>query len=95
MIMFLYKQKNICVSVLSHVSLRKSTPAIGVKFLRFFTFFMYENINQEYNLLCQTLPLDLPSDFSVFVLNLSKSGNILFRKMPSGKCLLSAQDHCH
>ena len=27
------------------------------------------------------------SDFSAFVLNLSKSGDILFRKMPNGNCL--------
>ena len=51
MIVFLCKQANICVSVLLHVSLRKSTPEIGVKLLGFFTFFIYENVNQEYNLL--------------------------------------------
>ena len=37
-----------------YVSLRKSTPKIGVKFLVFFTFFInffYENINQEHYLL--------------------------------------------
>ena len=51
MIMFLCKQANICVSVSLHVSLRKSTPEIGVKFLGFFSFFIYENVNQEYNLL--------------------------------------------
>ena len=50
----LCKQENICMSTLLHVSLRKSIPEIGVKFLVFFNFFInffYENINQEHNLL--------------------------------------------
>ena len=34
----LFKQENICMSVLLHIGLRKSTPEIGVKFLLFFTF---------------------------------------------------------
>ena len=63
--------------------------------------FFYENINQEHNLLpdcafelftyayCE----NCMSGFSAFVLNLRKSGNILFRSMPNGNC--SAQHHCH
>ena len=59
---------------------------------------MYENINQEHNLLpeytfepftyvcCENC---MPG-FSAFVLNLSKSGNILFRSMPNGNCLFSS-----
>ena len=50
----LCKHANICISVLLHVSLRKSIPEIGVKFFVFFTFFInffYKNINQEHNLL--------------------------------------------
>ena len=67
----------------------------------FFTFFIYENVDQEeYNLLpdCAFGPFthvcckNCMSDFSAFVLNLRKSGNILFRKMPSGKCLGSSRD---
>ena len=50
--LWLCKQANICISILLHVSLRKRTPDIGVKFFVFFTFFInYENINQEHNLL--------------------------------------------
>ena len=49
----LCKQASICMSVLLHVSLRKSTPKIRVKLFIFFTFFIsfYENINHEHNLL--------------------------------------------
>ena len=40
MIICLCKLANICMGVLLHVSLRKSTPEIGVKFLVYFTFFI-------------------------------------------------------
>ena len=71
-----------------------STFEIGVKLLVFFTFFInffYENINQEHNLLpdCALGPFtyvcceNCMSGFSAFILNLSKSGNILFRSMPN------------
>ena len=58
----------------------------------------YENINQEHNLLsdcafevfayvcCENCCM---AGFSVFVLNLSKSGNILFRSKPNGNCLFN------
>ena len=78
--------------------LRKSAPEIGVKCLVFFTFFIsffYENINQEHNLLpdCAFGPFpcvcckNCMSGYSAFVLSLSKSDNISFRKMPNGICL--------
>ena len=79
--------------------LRKSAPEIGVKCLVFFTFFIsffYENINQEHNLLpdCAFGPFpcvcckNCMSGYSAFVLSLSKSGNISFRKMPNGMSFL-------
>ena len=92
----LYKQANICISVLLNVSLRKSTPEIRVKFFVFtffINFFMKTLIKST--IYCQTVPLDhlsayvccrtCMSGLSVFVLNLSKSDNILFRKMSNGK----------
>ena len=77
------------MSVELDVSLWKSTSEIGVEFLVFFTFFHYffnENINQGHNLLpdCAFGPFtyvyceNVMSDFSGFILNMSKSGNILF-----------------
>ena len=48
---------------------------------------------------CHAVPLDhllmyaakiVKQGFSAYALNLSKSGNILFRKMSSGKCLFSS-----
>ena len=68
----------------------------------FFTFsinFFYENINQEHNLgipNCVLGPFtyvccrNYMSGFSAFVLNLSKSDNILFRKMANGIYLFSS-----
>ena len=55
-------------------------------------------INQEHNLLpdCAFGPFtfvcceNCMSGFSTFVLNLSKSGNILFRSMLNGNCLFSS-----
>ena len=41
-----------------------------------------------YNILCCE---NFMSGFSAFVLNLSKSGNIFFRSMPSGNCLFSSE----
>ena len=97
----LCKQANICITVLLHVGLRKSAPETGVKFLVFFTFFinflmktLIKNI-----VYCQTVSLNhllmhaakklYVRLLSAFALNLSKSGNILFRKMPIGNCQLS------
>ena len=56
----LCKQENICMSFLLHVSLRKSTPEIGVKFLVFFTFFInFFMITFIKSIIyCQTVPLD-------------------------------------
>ena len=97
----LCKQANICISVLLHVSLRKSTPEILVKFFVFtffITFFMKTLIKSI--IYCQTVPLDHLSAYvcrktcmpglSAFGLNLSKSGNILFRKMSNGEIVSSA-----
>ena len=90
MVMFSRKQANICVTVLF-----QSTPEIGVRFLGFFTFFIYENLTQEYNLLpdcafglfTYVCSKNCMSGFSASDFNLSKSGNILFRKMSSEKWL--------
>ena len=97
----LCKQANICISVLLHVSLRKSTPEILVKFFLFtffINFFMKTLIKSI--IYCQTVPLDHLSAYvycktcmpglSAFGLNLSKSGNILFRKMSNGEIVGSA-----
>ena len=97
----LCKQANICISVLLHVSLRKSTPEILVKFFVFtffINFFMKTLIKSI--IYCQTVPLDHLSAYvcrktympglSAFGLNLSKSGNILFRKMSNGEIVSSA-----
>ena len=48
------------MSVLLHVSLRKSTPEVGVKFLVFFTFFInfFMKILIKSTIYCQTMPLD-------------------------------------
>ena len=77
------------------------TSKIGVKLLVFFTFFINffcDNIIKEHNLLpyytfgpftyvsCE----NCISGFFVVVLNLSKSGNILFRSMPNGNCLFGS-----
>ena len=76
------------------ICLRKSTSEIGLEFLVWFsvssvslTFFMKILINQEHNLLPDRA---CGPGFSAFVLNLSKSGNILFRSMPKGNCLFSS-----
>ena len=47
------------MSVLLHVSLRKRTPGIGVKFLVFFTFFInfFMKILIKSIIYCQTVPL--------------------------------------
>ena len=52
----------------------------------------YENINQEHNLLpdCALMP-----GVSAFILNLNKSGNILFRSMPNGNYLFSSASLSH
>ena len=97
----LCKQANICISVLLHVSQRKSTPEILVKFFVFtffINFFMKTLIKSI--IYCQTVPLDHLSAYvcrktcmpglSAFGLNLSKSGNILFRKMSNGEIVSSA-----
>ena len=54
------KQANICRSILLHVSLRKSTPEIGVKFFVFFTFFInfFMKTLIKSIIYCQTVPLD-------------------------------------
>ena len=96
MIVFLCKQANICVSALLNVSLRKSTPEIREKFLRFFTFFIYENINQEYNLLPDCVfgsftyvcSKNCMSGFSAIVLKLT-----LEKRQVENVC--SVQHHCH
>ena len=93
MIIFM-SAENICISVSLHVNLRKSTSETGVKLLVFFTFFINFFIktlisNQEHNLMsdCDFGPFiyvwceNCMSGFSTFVLDLSKSGNILFRLM--------------
>ena len=57
----------------------------------------YENINQEHNLLadCAFEPFtyvcceNCMPGVSAYILNLSKSGNILFRSMTNGNCLFS------
>ena len=97
---------NICMSVLLHVSLRKSTPEIGVKFLVFFTFFInfFMKTLIKSIIYCQAVPLLGPntyvcckncmSDSSAFVINLSKSGNILFEKCQM-EIVCSAQHHRH
>ena len=97
----LCKQANICISVLLHVSLRKSTPEILVKFF-VFTFFInfFKKTLIKSIIYCQTVPLDHLSAYvcrktcmpglSAFGLNLSKSGNILFRKMSNGEIVSSA-----
>ena len=86
----LCKQEKICMSFLLHVSVRKSTPEIGVKFLVFFTFFInFFMITFIKSIIyCQTVSFrpfsyvcceSCMSGFSAFILNLSKSDNILFR----------------
>ena len=78
----------------------KKYPEIGVKLI-FFTFFINffcGNINQEHSLLpdCAFGPFtyvyceNCMSDFSAFVLNLSKSGNILFRSISNGNFLFNS-----
>ena len=92
----LYKQANICINVLLDDSLRNTTPGIRVKFFVFtffINFFMKTLIKSI--IYCQTVPLDhlsayvccrtCMSGLSAFVLNLSKSDNIFFRKMSNGK----------
>ena len=93
----LCKQANICINILLHVSLRKSTPEIGVKFFVFFNFFInfFMKTLIKSIIYCQSVPLDhlccktCISGFPAFFLNMSKSGNILFRKMSNGNCQLS------
>ena len=48
------------MSFLLHVSLRKSTPEIGGKFLVFFTFFINFSMKTSIKskIYCQTVPLD-------------------------------------
>ena len=61
LLLCLCKQANIYMSVmLQHVSLRKSTPEIGVKFLVFFTFFInfFMKTSIKSIIYCQTVPLD-------------------------------------
>ena len=84
------------MSVLLHLSLRKSTPEIREKFLEFFTFFIFENINQEYNLLpdCAFGSFtyvcweNCMSGFSAIVLNLTSE-----KRQVENVC--SVQHHCH
>ena len=68
-------------------------------FFSFINFFMKVFINQELNLLtdcaygpCICCEKCMP-DLSVFVLNLRKSGSILFRSMLNGNCLLSSASY--
>ena len=88
------------------ICLRKSTSEIRLDFFRlglvFFTLinlFMKTFVNQKDNNLplgCAFGPFtyvcceNCMSIFSAFVLNLSKSGSILFRSMPNENCLLSS-----
>ena len=76
---------------------RNCSKILGV--FPFFYQLFYENINQEHNLGmpdCVLGPFtyvcckNCMSGFSVFVLNLSKPDNILFRKMPNGIYLFSS-----
>ena len=86
--MYLCQQVNIC--------LRKSTWSWSKILGIFHCFHLWKH--QGYNLLPDSAfrPFtyvcckNCMSGFSAFVLNLNKSGNILFRKMPSGKCLFSS-----
>ena len=89
----LCKQESIWRNLLLHVSLRKTTPEIGVKLFVVFTFLINVFMRIIY---CQTVPWTTyvccrvcMSAFSDLVLNLNKSGNILFRKMSNGIFQLS------
>ena len=95
----LRKQRQIFEWVFNY-SRRKSTFEMGLEFLVFFTFIMKIFIKQEHNLLSNCL-FELVtyvccencihhSGFSTFVLNVSKSNNILFKSMPNGSCPFSS-----
>ena len=96
--MFMYTEKHLYECL---ITFEKSASEIGEKLLVFFTFFIiffYENINQEHNLLPDSTSgtftyiccENYMSSFSVFVLNLSKSGNILFRSIANKNYLFSS-----
>ena len=79
----------------------KSTSEIGVKVLVFFTFFVNFFIKTliKSTIYCQAVSCasgaftyvcceNCMPGFSAFVLNFSKSGNIFFRLMANGNCLV-------
>ena len=96
----LCKQTNTCMTVF--VSLRKCKSEIGVK-LVFFTFFinsfvetLFKNINYcppdcTFGPFTYVHCENYMSGFCAFVLNLSKSGNILFKLMSNGNFMFN----CH
>ena len=90
-----------------HVSLRKSTSEIEVKLFVFFAFFMnflMKTLTKSiftarlclwtvyWRYICCEICM---SGFSAFVLNLSKSGNILDQCQIQMEVVCSAQHHCH
>ena len=60
LLLCLCKPANICISVLLHVSLRKSKPETEVKFFVFFTFFIKFSMKTLIKsiIFCQNVPLN-------------------------------------
>ena len=77
---------------------QKRASEIEVKLLVFLTFFINAFMKTliKSTIYCQTVPFthvcceNYISEFSIFVLSLSKSGNILSRSMANENCLFSS-----